>query len=50
MEIIELSFFLLLATAFTMLVAFCVIAVIIVILIDYGKPKGDKNGNRRNIS
>ena len=33
MEIIELSFFLLLATAFTMLVAFCVIAVIIAILI-----------------
>lgn len=46
MEVIFLS---LLLIAFTILTALCVIAIIVAVLIDYGKPKGDKNGNRTDI-
>lgn len=43
MEIIFLS---VLFTAFNVLTLLCVVAIVIAILIDYGKPKGDKNENR----
>ncbi|WP_180383993.1 hypothetical protein [Campylobacter vicugnae] len=34
--------------AFNVLTVLCVVAIIVATLIDYGKPKGDKNGNRRD--
>lgn len=48
MEIFELAFFLFIPIAFAVLIGLCVVAAIIATLIDYGKPKGDKNGNRRD--
>jgi hypothetical protein len=33
-------------TAFNVLTVLCVVAIVVVTLINYGKPKGDKNGNR----
>lgn len=46
MEIIFLS---LIFTAFNVLTVLCVVAIIIAVLTDYGKPKGDENGNRTDI-
>lgn len=43
MEVIFLS---VLFTAFNVLTLLCVVAIVTAIVIDYGKPKGDKNGNR----
>lgn len=49
MEIFELAFFLFIPIAFAVLIGLCVTAVIISTLINYGNPKGDKNGNRTDI-
>lgn len=46
MEVIFLS---VLFTAFNVLTLLCVVAIVTAIVIDYGKPKGDKNGNRTDI-
>lgn len=45
----EVIFLPLIFTAFSVLTVLCVTAVIISTLINYGNPKGDKNGNRTDI-
>ena len=45
----EIMFLSLLFTAFNVLTVLCVVAIIIAVVTDYGKPKGDKNGNRTDI-
>ena len=36
-------------TAFNVLAVLCVVAIVVATLINYGKPKGDENGNRTDI-
>lgn len=36
-------------TAFNVLTVLCVVAIVVATLINYGKPKGDENGNRTDI-
>ena len=45
----EIMFLSLLFTAFNVLTVLCVAAILIAVLTGYGKPKGDKNGNRTDI-